>query len=48
MQVDERIWLVTVMHYDPGDFDNESSRSSTHSVQLCYLCLRNGPLPMCP
>jgi putative transposase len=25
-QVDEHIWLVTFMHYDPGYFDDETGR----------------------
>jgi len=46
-QVDERIWLVSFMHYDLGYFDHETCRlwspSLTPSDPKCYLCLRNNP-----
>lgn len=25
-EVDDQVWLVSLMHYDPGFFDNESCR----------------------
>jgi putative transposase len=55
-QVEEHVWLVTVMHYDLGYFDDETGRlepidkslwseTVTHvSGMKCYLSLRNGPL----
>ena len=45
-QVDERVWLVSVMHCDLGYFDDETCRlepSLTPSDPKCYLCLRNNP-----
>ena len=42
-QVDERIWLVSFMHYDLGYFDDETCRLEplqNPSVQKCYPCLR--------
>jgi putative transposase len=42
-QVNERVWLVTFMHYDPGDFDDETCR--LEPIEKSF-----GPtvLPMCP
>ena len=50
-QVDDHIWLVTFMHYDLGDFDDEtcsSNRSIIPSVRNGDPCLRNRLLPMSP
>jgi putative transposase len=48
-QVGERIWLVTFMQYDLGDFDDERAgwnRLKTRSGRKCYLCARNKLSPM--
>ena len=47
-QVDEHVWLVTFMHYDPGFFDDETCRlepAKNRSRRLCYRCLRYKPSP---
>jgi putative transposase len=47
-EVSERVWLVTVMHYDLGYFDDETYRLEPIENPFgppCYLCLRNNPLP---
>ena len=44
-QVGEHVWLVTFMHYDLGDFDDETCRLEpidTRSARNCYRCFRNG------
>jgi hypothetical protein len=43
-QIDEQIWLVSVIHYAIGFFDDQTCRlepAPNPSEQRCYLCLRN-------
>jgi len=50
-EVDEGIWVVSLMQYDLGYFDLEQKTlqpSTARSPRDCHPCLRYGPLPMCP
>ena len=48
-QVSDHVWLVTFMHYDLGDFDDEAGRVEPIEnpfARKCYLCARNNLSPM--
>jgi hypothetical protein len=50
-EVDDGIWLVSIMRYDLDYFDLEQKAcnpSTTRSARGCHPCLRYVVLPMCP
>jgi hypothetical protein len=50
-EVQDKIWLVSFMHYDLGFFDHETDEWNAPIIpsrQNCYPGLRNNPFPKYP